>query len=85
MDAQTQRELTQREFARQSANFEKPSSLFRDVSILEWIAENVTVPPGARALDVAGGTDGGEASGLRAARGGDGALTITQRWMLAGG
>jgi ubiquinone/menaquinone biosynthesis C-methylase UbiE len=52
----THRELTQREFARQSSNFEQAGSLFRDDSILGWIADNVTVPRGARVLDVAGGS-----------------------------
>ena len=49
-------DLTRREFARQSSNFEKAGSLFRDDSILGWIAENVSVHPDDRLLDVAGGT-----------------------------
>jgi ubiquinone/menaquinone biosynthesis C-methylase UbiE len=56
VDAGSHRALTQREFARQSANFEKPRSLFRDTSILAWIADHVPVSPGERILDVAGGT-----------------------------
>jgi ubiquinone/menaquinone biosynthesis C-methylase UbiE len=52
----THRTVTQREFARQSANFEQAGSLFRDESILEWIAGYVPVPADAQILDVAGGT-----------------------------
>ncbi|MQA74531.1 MAG: methyltransferase domain-containing protein [Solirubrobacterales bacterium] len=51
-----QREITRREFARQSSNFERAGSLFGDRGILGWIAEHVPVPAGGRILDVAGGT-----------------------------
>jgi ubiquinone/menaquinone biosynthesis C-methylase UbiE len=51
-----QREVVRREFERQASNFEAAGSLFRDSSILDWIAANVEVPAGARILDVAGGT-----------------------------
>jgi ubiquinone/menaquinone biosynthesis C-methylase UbiE len=51
-----QRETVRREFARQASNFEAEGSLFRHGGILGWIAGNVEVPPGARILDVAGGT-----------------------------
>jgi SAM-dependent methyltransferase len=50
------RALNRREFARQAGNFERPGSLFRDTGILGWISDQVAVPPGARILDVAGGT-----------------------------
>jgi ubiquinone/menaquinone biosynthesis C-methylase UbiE len=51
-----QRETVRREFARQASNFEAEGSLFRHGGILGWIAAHVEVPPGARILDVAGGT-----------------------------
>jgi ubiquinone/menaquinone biosynthesis C-methylase UbiE len=51
-----QRETVRREFARQASNFEAEGSLFRHGGILGWIAGHVEVPPGARILDVAGGT-----------------------------
>jgi ubiquinone/menaquinone biosynthesis C-methylase UbiE len=50
------RELVRREFTRQAAGFEAAGSLFRESSILEWISGHVTVPPGGRILDVAGGS-----------------------------
>ncbi len=56
VDASSHRTITQREFARQSSNFERDGSLFRDDSILAWIAANVPLQEGARILDVAGGT-----------------------------
>lgn len=51
-----QRETVRREFAKQASNFEAEGSLFRRGGILDWIAAHVEVPPGARILDVAGGT-----------------------------
>jgi ubiquinone/menaquinone biosynthesis C-methylase UbiE len=54
--SEEQRETVRREFARQASNFEASGSLFRDTGILDWIAEHVEVAPGARILDVAGGT-----------------------------
>src|SRR5689334_4966683 len=51
-----QREVVRREFTGQAANFERPGSLFRDSSILEWIAQHVDVTPESKILDVAGGT-----------------------------
>ena len=56
MDPAELREATKREFAKPAASFEASGSLFRDRSILDWIAEHVPVPPGAQILDVAGGT-----------------------------
>jgi ubiquinone/menaquinone biosynthesis C-methylase UbiE len=50
------REATRREFAKQAPSFEASGSLFRDRSILDWIAGHVPVPVGGRILDVAGGT-----------------------------
>jgi ubiquinone/menaquinone biosynthesis C-methylase UbiE len=50
------RDLNRREFTRQAANFERSGSIFRHEGILGWIAEHVPVAPGARILDVAGGT-----------------------------
>ena len=55
-DQAEQREIVRREFTRQAASFETAGSLFRDTSILGWIAFHVTVTPGARIADVAGGT-----------------------------
>jgi ubiquinone/menaquinone biosynthesis C-methylase UbiE len=83
VDASTQRALAQREFARQSSNFESPGSLFRDLSILDWIAANVSVTAGARILDVAGGT--GQV-GRHLARGGASAVIvdITEEMLQAG-
>jgi ubiquinone/menaquinone biosynthesis C-methylase UbiE len=54
--SQQQRDLVRREFERQASNFEASGSLFRDAAILDWIAAHVDVRPGARILDVAGGT-----------------------------
>jgi ubiquinone/menaquinone biosynthesis C-methylase UbiE len=54
--SEQQRDLVRREFERQASNFEASGSLFRDTAILDWIAGNVEVAPGARILDVAGGT-----------------------------
>jgi ubiquinone/menaquinone biosynthesis C-methylase UbiE len=51
-----QDDVVRREFSRQAASFEAAGSLFRDASVLDWIAEHVPVRPGARILDVAGGT-----------------------------
>jgi len=51
-----QRSVVRREFTRQARSFEAPGSLFRDSSILEWIASHVRVAPGATILDVSGGT-----------------------------
>jgi ubiquinone/menaquinone biosynthesis C-methylase UbiE len=51
-----QRETVRREFARQASNFEASASLFRHGGILAWIAGHIDIPPGARILDVAGGT-----------------------------
>jgi ubiquinone/menaquinone biosynthesis C-methylase UbiE len=51
-----QRDVVRREFEKQASNFEAAGSLFRDSSILEWIASHVDVPPGSAILDVAGGT-----------------------------
>ncbi len=56
MESAAHQAVTQREFARQAGNFEQAGSLFRDASILDWIAESVPVSEGARILDVAGGT-----------------------------
>jgi SAM-dependent methyltransferase len=50
------RDVTRREFARQAGHFQSADSVFRDASILGWIAEHVPVPVGAQILDVAGGT-----------------------------
>lgn len=55
-DHDEQRDTVRREFTRQAAGFEAPGSLFGDRSILSWIGSQVLVPPGARILDVAGGT-----------------------------
>jgi SAM-dependent methyltransferase len=49
-------ETVRTEFTRQAAEFERPGSLFRDTSVLDWIAGHVPVAPGERILDVAGGT-----------------------------
>jgi ubiquinone/menaquinone biosynthesis C-methylase UbiE len=54
--SEQQREVVRREFEKQASNFEAAGSLFRDSSILDWIASHVDVPPGAAILDVAGGT-----------------------------
>jgi ubiquinone/menaquinone biosynthesis C-methylase UbiE len=54
--SEQQREVVRREFGRQASNFEASGSLFRDTAILDWIAGHVDVAPGARILDVAGGT-----------------------------
>jgi SAM-dependent methyltransferase len=50
------REITRREFTRQSPLFEQPGSLFADPGLLAWIAERVPVCEGDVVLDVAGGT-----------------------------
>jgi ubiquinone/menaquinone biosynthesis C-methylase UbiE len=55
-EKEAQEEILRREFSRQAHNFEAPRSLFRDTSILEWIGGHLPVAPGARILDVAGGT-----------------------------
>jgi ubiquinone/menaquinone biosynthesis C-methylase UbiE len=52
----SQREVVRREFTRQASNFEAAGSLFRDSSILDWIAEHVDVSAESKILDVAGGT-----------------------------
>lgn len=83
MDAGAQVAVTQREFARQSANFEKPSSLFRDTSILAWIAENVPVSAGDRILDVAGGT--GQVGRYLARAGANAVIVDLTEEMLAAG
>jgi ubiquinone/menaquinone biosynthesis C-methylase UbiE len=67
------REATRREFAKQAPSFEASGSLFRDRSILDWIAEHVPVPPGAQILDVAGGTG---QTGRHLARGGATAVIV---------
>ncbi|MGN6169383.1 MAG: class I SAM-dependent methyltransferase [Solirubrobacteraceae bacterium] len=54
--ADEQGDVVRREFSRQAASFEAAGSLFRDTSVLDWIAAHVPVSPGARILDVAGGT-----------------------------
>ncbi len=51
-----QREVVRREFTGQASNFEAPGSLFRDSSILNWIAARVELSPDSKILDVAGGT-----------------------------
>jgi len=56
MDPAEVRATTRREFARQAQSFEASGSLFKDRSILGWIAEHVAVRAGAQILDVAGGT-----------------------------
>jgi ubiquinone/menaquinone biosynthesis C-methylase UbiE len=56
LSAADQRDTVRREFARQASNFEASGSLFRHGGILGWIEAHVEVPPGARILDVAGGT-----------------------------
>ena len=55
-EGEAQHEIVRREFSRQAANFEAPRSLFRDTSVLDWIGGYLPVAPGARILDVAGGT-----------------------------
>jgi ubiquinone/menaquinone biosynthesis C-methylase UbiE len=52
----SQRDVVRREFSRQAASFDAAGSLFRDTSILDWIASHVTITQGARIVDVAGGT-----------------------------
>jgi ubiquinone/menaquinone biosynthesis C-methylase UbiE len=54
--SEQQRDVVRREFEKQASNFESAGSLFRDTSILDWIASQVDVPPGSTILDVAGGT-----------------------------
>jgi ubiquinone/menaquinone biosynthesis C-methylase UbiE len=54
--SEQQRDVVRREFEKQASNFEAAGSLFRDSSILDWIASHVDVPPGSTILDVAGGT-----------------------------
>jgi ubiquinone/menaquinone biosynthesis C-methylase UbiE len=54
--SEQQRDVVRREFEKQASNFEAAGSLFRDSSILDWIATHVEVPPGSTILDVAGGT-----------------------------
>jgi SAM-dependent methyltransferase len=56
MDRSSLRDVTRREFTRQSAGFEQPGSIFRSGDILQWIAEHVLVTAGDVILDVAGGT-----------------------------
>jgi SAM-dependent methyltransferase len=67
------RDANRREFAKQAASFEASGSLFRDRSILDWIAEHVPVPPGGQILDVAGGTG---QTGRHLARGGASAVIV---------
>jgi ubiquinone/menaquinone biosynthesis C-methylase UbiE len=55
-ESSDQREVVRREFTGQASNFEAPGSLFRDSSILDWIAAHVDVSPDSKILDVAGGT-----------------------------
>jgi ubiquinone/menaquinone biosynthesis C-methylase UbiE len=53
--AETHRETTRREFAKQAPSFETPGSIFRDRGLLDWIGEHVAVSADDRVLDVAGG------------------------------
>ena len=53
MDRSSLRDVTRREFTRQSAGFEQPGSIFRSGDILQWIAEHVPVTAGDVILDVA--------------------------------
>jgi ubiquinone/menaquinone biosynthesis C-methylase UbiE len=55
-EADEQRVTVRREFTKQASNFEAAGSLFRASGILDWIAAHIEVGPGARILDVAGGT-----------------------------
>jgi SAM-dependent methyltransferase len=54
--ADTHREVTRREFTRQSTQFERPGSLFADSDLLAWIGRHVPVAQDDVVLDVAGGT-----------------------------
>lgn len=56
MDSAALRDVTRREFARQSPSFEQAGSIFSDEAVLAWIAAHVPIAPGAQILDVAGGT-----------------------------
>jgi ubiquinone/menaquinone biosynthesis C-methylase UbiE len=78
-----QRDVVRREFSRQASNFEASGSLFRDSSILDWIASNIDVSPGSKILDVAGGTG---QLGRHLARTGDGAVIVdlTDAMLAAG-
>jgi len=78
-----QRDLVRREFERQASNFEARGSLFRDWSILDWIAERIEVSPGSAILDVAGGTG---QLGRHLARGGATAVIVdlTDAMLAAG-
>ncbi|HET6550211.1 MAG TPA: methyltransferase domain-containing protein [Solirubrobacter sp.] len=49
------RDVTRREFTRQSGEFARPDSFFADRRLLEWIAAHVPVGAGDVVLDVAGG------------------------------
>jgi len=53
--AESHRETTRREFAKQAPSFEAPGSIFRDRGLLDWIGEHVPVSPDDLVLDVAGG------------------------------
>ena len=83
MDDATHRTITQREFARQSPSFEQAGSLFRDESILAWIAGHVPVPSDARILDVAGGT-GQAGRHLARGRGSVVIVDVTDEMLQAG-
>lgn len=72
-DAGGQDEIVRREFSRQAQSFEAAGSLFRDTSIFDWIAAHIPVAPGARILDVAGGTG---QLGRHLARGGATAVIV---------
>jgi ubiquinone/menaquinone biosynthesis C-methylase UbiE len=77
------REATRREFAKQAPSFEASGSLFRDRSILDWIADHVPVPAGAQVLDVAGGT--GQTGRHLASRGASAVIVDLTLPMLAAG
>jgi ubiquinone/menaquinone biosynthesis C-methylase UbiE len=79
----THRTVTQREFARQSSNFEQPGSVFRDDAILAWIAAHVPVPSEAQILDVAGGT-GQAGRHLARGRGRAVVVDVTDEMLQAG-
>jgi ubiquinone/menaquinone biosynthesis C-methylase UbiE len=83
VDDAAHRTVTQREFARQSANFERAGSLFRDESILGWIAGHVPVPDNAQVLDVAGGT-GRTGRHLARGRGSVIVVDVTDEMLQAG-
>jgi ubiquinone/menaquinone biosynthesis C-methylase UbiE len=71
--SEEQRAVVRREFARQASNFESSGSLFRDTSILEWIASHIEITPDSTILDVAGGTG---QLGRHLARAGRGAVIV---------